>query len=218
MTSPSQSDDGPNSPASPGRPKDLQKRQAILEAAKILFLQKGFDGTSMDAIASAAGVSKLTVYSHFDDKESLFSAAVKSKCEEQLPELFFELSPDLPLPALLTRIGRNFFLLVNSTESIELNRVMIAKGGHDPSLARRFFDAGPRRVLAEMERLLRRAAQAGLLELPDAQVAAEQFFCLLKGNLNFRLMIGCCEPPSSADADQHVQEVVDLFLRAYRPR
>ncbi len=55
--------------AGPGRPKDLGKRAAILEAAKVLFIEQGYTGVSMDAIAAQAGVSKLTVYSHFGDKE-----------------------------------------------------------------------------------------------------------------------------------------------------
>ena len=74
----------------PGRPKDLEKRAAILQAAKQLFTTQGFDGTSMDAIAGLAGVSKLTVYSHYRDKERLFVAAgadskVGDKAIESLP-------------------------------------------------------------------------------------------------------------------------------------
>ena len=69
----------------PGRPKDLEKRAAILNVAKRLFTTQGFDSTSMDAIAAAAGVSKLTVYSHFQDKERLFTAAVECVCAEQMP-------------------------------------------------------------------------------------------------------------------------------------
>ena len=76
-------------PNGPGRPKDPAKRKAILEAAETLFLRNGYDGSSMDAIAAEAGVSKLTVYSHFTDKETLFAFAVKSKCEQQIPELLF---------------------------------------------------------------------------------------------------------------------------------
>ncbi|AIL08763.1 TetR/AcrR family transcriptional regulator [Stenotrophomonas maltophilia] len=81
--------------AGPGRPKDLGKRAAILEAAKVLFIEQGYTGVSMDAIAAQAGVSKLTVYSHFGDKETLFSEAVQSKCiafrsclPEQLAQAF----------------------------------------------------------------------------------------------------------------------------------
>ena len=71
--------------ANRGRPKDPAKRAAILEAAKTLFLAGGFSGTSMDAVAKEAGVSKLTVYSHFSDKETLFSAAIEAKCQNMLP-------------------------------------------------------------------------------------------------------------------------------------
>ena len=65
-------------PAGPGRPKDPSKRQAILDAARQMFTAQGFDGASMDQIAAEAGVSKLTVYSHFGDKETLFGEVVKS--------------------------------------------------------------------------------------------------------------------------------------------
>ncbi|WP_042073147.1 TetR/AcrR family transcriptional regulator, partial [Acinetobacter gerneri] len=58
-----------------GRPKDLEKRKDILEAAKSLFLKYGYHGSSMNQIAKEAGVTKLTVYNHFQDKENLFSCA-----------------------------------------------------------------------------------------------------------------------------------------------
>lgn len=113
-------------PSGPGRPKDPAKRRAILEAAKSLFLRNGYDGSSMDAIAAEAGVSKLTVYSHFTDKETLFSAAIKAKCEEQLPELLFELPDNVPLESQLLEIARGFLALVNSRESVEMHRMMVS--------------------------------------------------------------------------------------------
>src|SRR3546814_12338908 len=64
-------------PAAPGRPKDMEKGSAILDAARRLFTSQGFDGTSMDQIAAGAGVSKPTVYSHYGDKETLFAAVVR---------------------------------------------------------------------------------------------------------------------------------------------
>ncbi|HLA29904.1 MAG TPA: TetR/AcrR family transcriptional regulator [Pseudomonas sp.] len=204
-------------PSGPGRPKDLAKRQAILEAAKTLFLSNGYDGSSMDAIAAEAGVSKLTVYSHFTDKEKLFAAAVKSKCEEQLPELLFELSEDAPIDSLLLDIGRGFNTLINSRESVELHRVMVSLAAQDSKLSKMFYDAGPQRLLDEMAHLLRQADQAGKLRIGDPQSAADQFFCLIKGGANFRLLIGCCEPLQGEEAELHVQESVAMFLRAYRP-
>ncbi len=200
----------------PGRPKDLAKRQAILDAAKTLFLRHGYDGSSMDAIAAEAGVSKLTVYSHFTDKETLFSAAVKAKCQEQLPELFFELADGVPVETVLLNIARGFHALINSCESVELHRMMVAMARHNPKLSQMFYQAGPQRLLDEMAGLLGKADRAGKLCIEDPHNAADQFFCLIKGGANFRLLIGCGEPLQGAAAERHIADAVAMFVRAYR--
>jgi TetR/AcrR family transcriptional repressor of mexJK operon len=204
-------------PSGPGRPKDLAKRQAILNAAKTLFLSKGYANTSMDSVAAEAGVSKLTVYSHFNDKETLFCAAVVAKCEEQLPTLFFELPEGIAVETVLLNIARGFHQLINSDESVNLHRLMMTLGSQDPKLSQIFFQAGPERVLHGMERLLSKVDQSGVLTIDKPRNAAEHFFCLLKGAGNFRLLYGCGEPVTGDAAEAHVREVVELFMRAYRP-
>jgi len=204
-------------PAGPGRPKDLAKRQAILEAAKQLFLTLGYASTSMDAVATAAGVSKLTVYSHFTDKETLFSSAVMATCKAQLPELIFELPEGVALESVLLNIGRGFQALISSEESVNLHRLIIALGNQDPTFSQFFFEAGPMRVLREMEALLRTVDQRGLLRIDKPDHAAEHFFCLLKGAANFRLLLGYAPALDEQAAEAHVQEVVALFMRAYQP-
>lgn len=206
-----------SAPNGPGRPKDLAKRQAILDAAKTLFLSNGYASTSMDAVASEAGVSKLTVYSHFNDKETLFSAAVVAKCEEQLPTLFFELPDGVAVETVLLNIARGFHQLINSDESVNLHRLMMTLGSQDPKLSLIFFEAGPQRMLHGMERLLSKVDQSGALTIDKPRNAAEHFFCLLKGAGNFRLLSGCGEPLTGDMAEAHVREVVGLFMRAYRP-
>ena len=202
--------------AGPGRPKDLAKRQAILEAAKDLFVRNGYASTSMDAVAAEAGVSKLTVYSHFTDKETLFSAAVVARCEEQLPELFVDMPPNASVEKVLLGIARGFQTLINSPESLELHRLMIALGTQDSKLSEVFFEAGPQRILQEMERFLTRVNDTEGLHFDSPMSAAGHFLSLIKGVCNFRLLIGNGELPNEQTGEQHVQEVVALFLKAYR--
>lgn len=204
-------------PNGPGRPKDPAKRAAILEAAQRLFMRNGYDGSSMDAIAAEAGVSKLTVYSHFTDKETLFSFAVKSKCLQQVPEVLFDLAEGVPIDQVLLNIGRSFHQLINSDESIELHRVLISHGAQDGKLSQMFFDAGPQRLINEMEQLLIKANAAGLLCIAKPLCAADQFFSLVKGGCNFLLLIGCAKPQSDSETDTHIRDAVELFVRAYRP-
>ena len=203
----------PTSSVGPGRPKDPAKREAILEAAKRLFLCNGYDGSSMEAIASEAGVSKLTVYSHFTDKETLFSEAVKAKCAEQLPALYFQLAEGAPLEKVLLNIARGFHRLINSHEAIALTRLMAAQAGQNPAfraVLRGRAEAGDRRDGTPLEQ-----ARSGKLAFPDARHAAEHFFMLVKGCANYRLLIGCAEPLDEAEGERHVEEVVALFLRAF---
>lgn len=207
----------PSTPSGPGRPKDLAKRQAILDAAKRLFLRMGYANTSMDAVATEAGVSKLTVYSHFNDKETLFSAAVMAKCEEQVPSLFYEWPDGVAIEQVLLNIARGFNQLINSDESLNLHRLIMALGSQDPKLSTIFYEAGPQRMLSGMERLLSKVNQSGALSIDKPRNAAEHFFCLIKGAANFRLLSGCGPAPEPEAAEAHVQEVVGLFMRAYRP-
>ncbi|MBL8262593.1 MAG: TetR/AcrR family transcriptional regulator [Xanthomonadaceae bacterium] len=203
--------------AGPGRPKDLGKRAAILEAAKRLFTTHGFDGVSMDQIATEAGVSKLTVYSHFGDKESLFGAAVRAKCEEQLPSELFLVGLEGSLREQMVAIARAFFALVTSEEAVAMHRMMMIPGAGDSHVRELFWQAGPQRVKEGFATFLRDEVARGALDIPDIDRAASQFFCLLKGEVHMQLMCGlCCMPPSD-DVDTHIEATVDLFLRAYSP-
>ena len=218
-------------PATPGRPKDLEKRAAILDAAKALFPARGYDGVSMDAIAQAAGVSKLTVYSHFQDKDTLFVEAVKARCEDLLPSDLFVARFEGPIRGQLLRIARAFFTLITSEDAVNIHRMMSRQLPDDSHLPRLFWEAGPKRttealaafLLAEqwfesgVDDALRVEVEAGNLAVDDCALAASQFFCLLKGEHHAKLTCGCQEPLDPGAVDRHLEATVDLFLRAYGP-
>jgi TetR/AcrR family transcriptional repressor of mexJK operon len=204
--------------ATPGRPKDLGKGNAILEAARKQFTAQGFDAASMDQIAAAAGVSKLTVYSHFGDKEALFAAVVKSYCEQQLPAALFEAQPGVPLRERLLQVARAFFGMISAPEALAGHRILCSPRMAASPLPRMFWEAGPERVQAGFAELLRRRVAMGELEIDDVPRASAQFFTLLKGEPHARMVFGCCEGMARRDAERHVEATVDMFLRAYGRR
>lgn len=201
----------------PGRPKDLEKRAAILDAAKRLFPHSGFEGTSMDAIAAEAGVSKLTVYSHFTDKETLFFAAIRERCQQQMPDALFDVESDAPVRTQLEAIGHAFVALVMQPESIALHRLITAGTASANKLAQLFWDSGPRLLHEGFGNFLRREVEAGKLDIADVPRAASQFFALLKGDVHARMLCGCQQQISAAQIDTHVEATVEFFLRAYAP-
>lgn len=213
----SKAEAAPARAAGPGRPKDLGKRAAILAAARQMFTSQGYEGTSMDQIAGAAGVSKLTVYSHFGDKEALFAAVVRAHCETQLPPALFDPTPDTPLRERLLSIGRAFFAMVTTPESVAGHRMLCTPQLAGSPLSRLFWEAGPQRVHDDFASLLERRIEAGDLAVDDVPRAASQFFALLKGEPHARRVFGCCEgePENAAVVEAHVAATVDIFLRAY---
>lgn len=221
MSAPRPSNLPPSAPASkpagPGRPKDLGKRNAILEAAKRLFLIDGFDGVSMDQIATEAGVSKLTVYSHFGDKETLFGAAVQAYCEQHLPPPLFEPAPATALRERLLEIAAAFYDMISTPEAVAIHRLLCSPQLAETPLSKMFWDAGPQRLHDEFGALLRRRVEAGELDIDDPARAATQFFALLKGEPHAQLMFGCGST-GQAELNAHLEASVAMFLRAYARR
>lgn len=198
-----------------GRPKDPEKRAAILRAAKQLFAQAGFEGTSMEAIAQVAAVSKLTLYSHFTDKEALFTEAVIQTCEEHAPPAFFDPESKRPLRERLHKIGNGFLDLVMDEEVIGVYRMMAAQARNSDKLGRLFFAAGPARTIEQFARLLAAATAAGDLDVPHPERAAGHFFCLLKGVCHLQVLMACRPIPGPEERRIQVEEAVSVFLRAY---
>lgn len=206
----------PAKSSGPGRPKDLGKRAAILGAATRLFIELGFDGVSMDQIATAAGVSKLTVYSHFGDKETLFVAAARSYCEQQVPSSLFTAEPGMPVRERLLAIARAFYAMISSPEAIAGHRFLCSPQMIATPLPQVFWEGGPMRMQSEFAALLDRRVAAGELDIPDTRVAAAQFFSLVKGEPYNQLVFGCCT--ATPDVEAHLRASIDLFLRAYAHR
>jgi TetR/AcrR family transcriptional repressor of mexJK operon len=201
-----------------GRPRDESKRAAILCAAGKCFLRAGVAGTNMDEIARAAEVSKLTVYNHFSDKETLFKAMIAAKCAEfATPDSLLGLENQEPRAAL-TLIGKNFMKLMVRPEVVAMHRVIPAEAVSNPKIAKLFFEAGPQPMLESFTSLLRSWIGQGRMDIPDPARAAEHFYSMLKGMLQFKLMMNIDKPPPEAELKRHVDDCVDMFIRAYGKR
>lgn len=204
-------------PAAPGRPKDMEKRAAILDAAMALFPSRGYDGVSVDAIAQAAGVSKLTVYSHFADKEGLFVALIGCKCDQHFEAReFVELAP-LGAREALTRIANSFLNLMFHPDVVALHRVLMTSASAETHMNEVFWTAGPMPTLAALLRLLERFDAEGVLQVAKPARAADQFFSMLKGSDHLRVMLDVGAVPAGPALAELADDTVAMFLRAYAP-
>ena len=115
-------------PTGRGRPKDAGKRK-ILWMRRANCLQHGFHGTSMDALAKEACVSKATLYSHFEDKDALYRALINDKMADYKVDDFtdmlnWDVASDLQL------IAKHMLDLIFDPEALDMLRMVIAEGAH----------------------------------------------------------------------------------------
>ncbi|GGY34999.1 transcriptional regulator [Rhodanobacter panaciterrae] len=208
-------------PQGPGRPKDMEKRAAILAAAKALFIRNAFAGTSMDAIAADAGVSKLTVYSHYGDKDNLFREVIRSRIQDLLPEETYFFDAQVDIKETLLRVALTHAHLDCNAETVGTFRAILSDCRQgNPRYGKLIWEEGAMRTHGLMERLLQKAVDAGQLEVDDVARASGQFLALIKGNLMMRQMFGCMDCPQSyaEEIEATARDGVTMFLRAYRPR
>lgn len=194
------------------------KQAAILEAAAEVFLEQGFGNASMDEIARRAGVSKATVYSHFDSKPALFGAIVQHRCQRSLSAMLAELS-DRPIDETLTVVGRQFLDVLMMPGSLPLYRAVLAESPRFPEIGRAFYSAGPGRVAAAVAEYLAAQDARGALRVADPRLAAEQFFAAVLGHIHVRLLLGMADsPPGPAERERVVAAAVSTFLDGHRRR
>lgn len=186
-----------------------------MAAAVELFARNGFDGTSVDDIAAAAGVSKQTVYSHFGSKENLFGLAVSAKCKTSGidPEA---IDPEAPPEVMLPELARRFVQLVTSPEAIRVHNVCTGSAETHPELGRLFFRHGPLETVEVVAGYLEGQARAGRLRIEDPRSAAWQLLCMLKAESHMRLQFNL-EPVPAKQLEAYIRDCVAVFLRAYSP-
>jgi AcrR family transcriptional regulator len=198
-----------------------RKRVAITGAATDLFLKDGYRGTSMDDIATAAGVSKQTVYKQFADKEQLFCHVVEAlvnTASDPVYEAVQGLDVTTDLDGELRAVARRQLELVLQPRVMQLRRLVIAEATRFPQLGKVFFDQGPRRTMDALADAFRRLDERGALRVEDPVVAAAQFNWLVMGApLNAAMLLGLDVPPRPKQLDHWATAGVRTFLAAYGP-
>lgn len=194
-----------------GRPKSQEKREAILRAATELFLQHGFQQTSMQQVAARSDVSKQTVYSHFSNKDALFSAVINFKCEEYLIKIEHLADHDGSLKSALTVVATRFLALFQDQAVVDMFSIIIAEARNTPRAAELFYQAGPQASVTALAEVIFSAKETQLTQ-KQAQLLAIDFYTLLKGHWHMRSLMNLPYVLSDAEREAHVQNVVNKTL------
>jgi AcrR family transcriptional regulator len=187
----------------------------ILATARQLFLEHGYDMSSMDQIARQSGVSKATLYVYFQSKEVLLLALVEDELRATDPGPMWEPAPEpLDVVATLRSIAEKFTALFLTDRGFALHRLITAQATRFPEIGHAFYEAGPKKVHAEVGGFLETANAAGLLSVPDVDLAVVQFLSLVRGDLPLNWALSL-DPPSREKVDAQIEGGIRVFMSAY---
>jgi len=202
-----------------GRPPaghDPAKRKQIIEGARRVFINMGFDAASMNDITREAGVSKGTIYVYFANKEELFEALIEEERGSIFKNLYESLEHGGSLRETLVRFGIGLSVKITSAKVVLAQRTVIGASERIPELGRRFYERGPKRGHERFVEFLRGAIEQGLLEIPDIDLAAYQFTELCLAGLFRQCMFAYrTETPKPDEIEYVARAGVDMFLKTY---
>lgn len=192
--------------------RSQERREALLQSAAKVFLEQGYEATSIDAIIGVAGGSKRSIYSEFGNKQGLFTAIVTQSADRALSTLVLEEIESSDLPTTLRAFGRNLMEVYMSPTLIGIYRIAVTEANRFPDLVRSFYDQGPRRATSRLSRVLEQAAARGEIRAGDCERAAGHFVAMIRDNLHLQVVLGLRPAPSRKEMHVAVDSAVDLFL------
>lgn len=194
-----------------GRPKSEEKRCKIMKAASALFLECGFASTSMDLVASRAGVSKQTVYSHFDNKDSLYVAVIEDKCSQYCFDEEILTMDASHFENSLNRLGHQFIQLLSDPEVIATYKALIGGVNTNQHISELFYTAGSRRGRKILSDFLT-TQQKYPISTACAEKVSILFFSALKGEFHIKNLLGLDTQDDAKQFSQHVDQVVEWVM------
>lgn len=192
-----------------------QKRSAIIDAAKKLFLADGLDKTSMDCIAQEANVSKKTVYHHFADKQVLFEFIVVNQWKQvqvHPSELF---GTGKTVKSALKNFADRFLEFAYDKNTISLFRILIGQSNNNPDMMKSLVEDGKAPYTQALADFLRDKSSKGELTITDVDLAAAQFIGLLKEYHYWPMMLGFVSIDDTRSLDKAKSSAISMFLSFY---
>ena len=202
-----------------GRPTKsaaIERDQRLIEVATRLFLDRGFDATSLDAVAEAARVSKPTVYARYGDKRGLFTAVLRREISRWLAPLSAAAetqlgsASDISVEQRLVEIGREMLTFTCGPDAVAFSRMMTSQAINFPEIAKLGKEEGWLKAVATTARFFDHLVAQGALNMEDTTIAAEVFLDVVVGHTHRMATFGTTL--ELKDAEKRMRVAIKLFL------
>lgn len=193
------------------------RNEEILTAAFELFCENGLHGTTMLEVATAAKVSKETLYARFDSKEGLFYALLAWGAERSAaPQQPEALLGDDPRAALMA-YAEDTLIKMLRPEAVDVHRIVVGEALRMPQVAEVFYEftcgAGAKHLAPIHQKLV----DAGVIARSDPAVFGDVFLGLLRGDLHHKVTLGIMPLPPEDDLRRYARTAMENLLKVFAP-
>lgn len=195
-----------------------KRRRAMLDAACRLFLENGYEATTLNDVVARSGGSLATLYDLFGGKPGLLLTMVSERCARIAALISGAQLSQLELADGLSEIARHFLDQLTDGDGIALFRVVVAEAPRQPELGRLFYEAGPATTRQLVADYLKAQPRSVGLEIGDAQEAATLFIHMVIGEYHIRQLCGIPTPLEDHQRETHISRAVEAFMRLYAER
>jgi TetR/AcrR family transcriptional regulator, mexJK operon transcriptional repressor len=201
----------------PTREQQAQRSEELLNIALDIFLERGFDQTTIEDIAGSVGMSKRTVYARYEDKAALFKAAVRRAIDfYTVPRATLEAAAGDDLAETLAAVARIRIANIATPVSIKLQRILTAQSYRFPELFSAAYEEGVGPTIDFLCELFDRHAARGEISVSEPRRAATAFLSMVVGGPARLIVSG--NPPDKKEIEARVRFAVGLFLDGIRCR
>lgn len=192
-------------------------RETILSTSRNVFLRHGYIDASMDTIAQRSGVSKTTLYAHFDNKEALFNQVVVDVVSEHADNhaALLDLPTDDDFRNRLVAVGSRLLAKLINPEAIALLRLCVVEGARMPRLSYEALATARANLRQALAGFFREQAGPGGVAIGDPVEAADLFIVLTLRDFQLEAMLPWSASSTPEAQRRNAEHVADLMLRLY---
>jgi TetR/AcrR family transcriptional repressor of mexJK operon len=192
--------------------------QLILAAAQKLFLKHGYDNTSLEMIISEAGGSRRSIYNEFGNKQGLLMSVIKQQVTIQTAIIASIQTTELTPSDALKEVCFRFVKGMLSDTLVSLFRLVIQVVPKLPEVGVLIYEKGPLKGTEPLTEYLSKLNKEGVLTIDDSFYATQMLIEMVKGRLQFKVLLLPSDSISDEEISIHIDKAVDLFLKAYQPK
>jgi len=201
-----------------GRRSPKPKEQEVLDVATAYFLEHGYQGASINAMARSSGISKESIYRYFSSKKQLFEAVIGRELVEyrsSLDRLDATLR-SMDLRAALIMVAEVVLALITTDRTLALRRLIFDEATRSPDVGQHYYKIGAGQAYAVLENVFESHSHRGDFDIP---ALARHFVALMSWRITLERQCAVRAAPTPAEITELATTVVDDFMKAFlRPK